>query len=233
MFDFTGLRALVTGATSGIGRAVSDGLAAAGADVVRHGLESDDPELAVDLAAAGAAEKLASTALAGGSIDILVLSASLQVRAPWLAAAPVDVERQLRVNLMASLELLQEIVPGMQARGFGRVLVLGSVQQRRPHPDMVAYAASKAALANVVQNVARQLAPFGTTVNMLSPGVIETPRNSEALASSSYRDQVLSSIPAGRIGSTDDCLAAALLLCSRESGYITGQDLVVDGGMTL
>ena len=159
MFDLSGMRALLTGATSGLGAAIADAMEAHGAEVLRHGLERADPGYDVDLAQPGAAAQLAERALAAGPIDIVVLSASLQVRAGWDTLSADDVERQLRVNVMAGFELLQALVPGMQARGFGRVLSIGSVQLVRPHPDMVAYAASKAALASITRNLARQLAP--------------------------------------------------------------------------
>ncbi|MFK4836059.1 SDR family NAD(P)-dependent oxidoreductase [Microbacterium sp. ZW T2_14] len=233
MFDLMGMRALLTGATSGLGAAIADAMEAHGADVLRHGLEQADPGFDLDLGLPGAAAQLAERALAAGPVDIVVLSASLQIRARWETLSADDVERQLRVNVMAGFELLQALVPGMQARGFGRVLSIGSVQLARPHPDMAAYAASKAAFASIIRNLAGQVAASGVTVNTLSPGVVRTPRNVDALADESYRQRVLSGIPAGRIGEPGDFVAAALLLCSREGGYITGQDLLVDGGMSL
>lgn len=233
MFDLSGMRALVTGGTSGIGAAIADALAAHGAEVLRHGLEDADAGLDVDLAAPGAVTLLAERALAGGPVDIVVLSASLQIRSGWESLSADDVDRQLRVNLVSGFELLQALVPGMRDRGYGRVLTIGSVQQVRPHPDMIAYAASKAALANLTRNLARQVAASGVTVNTLSPGTVHTPRNVDALADQAYRQRVVAGIPAGRIGEPQDCVAAALLLCSPEGGYITGQDLIVDGGMSL
>lgn len=229
MFRFDGLRALVTGATSGIGSAIADALADAGADVVRHGLEAG-ADIDTDLGDPDAARTLAAFA---GDVDILVLSASLQVRARWDALDVASLRRQLDVNLVSSVGLLQAFVPGMQRRGFGRVLTLGSVQLARPHPEMLGYAASKAALANVVHNLAVQVAADGVTVNTLSPGVIDTPRNTAVLADPAYLDRVLAGIPTRRVGTPEDCVAAALLLCSREGGYITGQNLLVDGGMGL
>ena len=229
MFRFDGLRALVTGATSGIGRAIADGLEAHGAGVLRHGLE-EGADLATDLAVEGAGRALAARA---GDVDILVLSASWQTRVRWDALGADDLRRQLDVNLVSSIELMQALVPGMQARGFGRVLTLGSVQLARPHPEMLGYAASKSALASVVHNLALQVAADGVTVNTLSPGVVDTPRNTSVLADPAYLDRVIAGIPARRVGTPEDCVAAALLLCSREGGYITGQNLMVDGGMGL
>ena len=98
---------------------------------------------------------------------------------------------------------------------------------------MAVYAASKAAQMSLVTNLAKQLAPFGITVNNLSPGVILTPRNEDALNDSEYKKQVLSGIPCGFAGTAEDCAAPVLLLASSEGRYITGCDLVADGGMRL
>lgn len=234
-----GRRALVTGSTSGIGLGIADALAARGVTVIGHGLsaaESTDTRTTIreDLTVAGAGSRLAAATLdAVDGIDILVLSASLQVRSAWDEISPADAEAQLRANLMCSLELIQAFAPAMLDRGWGRILAVGSVQQHRPHPDMAVYAASKAGQYSVVRNLAKQFAPRGVTVNNLTPGVIETPRNSEVLADPDYARRVLAGIPAGRAGTVADCVAAALLLCSEEGGYITGQELVVDGGMSL
>jgi len=232
-----GRTALVTGSTSGIGAAIADALERAGARVIRHGLEpvghAGRPSLAEDLAIVGAGARLASAARDVGPVDILVHSASVQIREPWLSITAEQMERQLRVNLVAFLELVQGIAPDMAERRWGRILAIGSVQQARPHPEMAAYAASKAAQANLVSNLAKQLAPRGVTVNSLSPGVIDTPRNRDALASDEYHRRVVGQIPLGRIGTPADCVPLALLLCSDDGGYITGRDLAVDGGYLL
>lgn len=239
-----GRTALVTGSTRGIGAAVATSLVAAGVAVVRHGLpgETSDSEpssgelgtIPADLAAAGAARRLVAEALdLAGRIDILVLCASVQRPAAWDETSADDLAWHFGVNAGASLELIQALAPGMRAAGWGRVLAIGSVQHTRPHPRMLAYAASKAAQLSLVRNLAPQLAPFGITVNCLSPGVIDTPRNAAALTDDGYRARLLERIPAGRIGTPADCTAAAVLLCSDDAGYVTGQDLAVDGGFAL
>lgn len=233
---FDGLTALVTGGTSGIGAAIADGLERAGCRVLRHGLEGGD--LGHDLSARGSGAALATAALElaardRATLDIVVLSASIQIAADWRDTDPEAIELQFRTNVVEPFDLIRQVVPGMVDRGWGRVLAVGSVQQSRPHPRMIAYAASKSAQYSIVRNLAGQVAPHGVTVNSLSPGVIETPRNIVALSDEEYRRSVLKAIPADRLGTPNDCVPAALLLCSREGAYITGQDVVVDGGFLL
>lgn len=229
--------ALVTGSTSGIGKAIARALQDDGVHVLRHGFRNahaDGTTLREDLTQPGAGRRLAEAALAeAGAVDILVLSASLQIRASWDAIDADDAERQFRANVICSLELIQGLAPGMLERGWGRILTLGSVQEAVPHPEMAVYAASKAAQANLVRNLAKQFAGRGVTVNNLAPGVIGTPRNDDALADPAYLARVMSGIPAGRIGTVEDCVGIALLLCSEHGAYLTGQTLFVDGGMSL
>ena len=248
MFDLTGKRALVTGSTQGIGFAIAECLAKQGADVFVHGSTSVEKcekaaqrireggakvkGIAVaDLSKPDGAEKLFEAV--GGEIDILVLNASIQFRRKWNEITPEEMEIQLQTNFKSSLRLIQLCEPHMEEKGWGRVVTIGSVQQYKPHKDMAVYASSKAAQMNLVTNLAKQLAPLGITINNLSPGVIATPRNADALADPVYSKQVYAGIPAGFAGKAEDCAGAALLLCSDEGRYITGIDLTVDGGMKL
>jgi len=251
LFSLAGKRVLVTGSTSGIGRAIAVGFAQAGAEMVLiHGIESDEqaaPVLA-DIAATGARVEYlrqdlgevgggavcAQAALEkAGRIDVVVLSAAVQIRRSWTDIAPEEAGRQVRTNFLASLEILQVLVPPMRQNQWGRVLAIGSVQQRKPHDQMTIYAAMKAAQLNLVGNLAKQLAPDGVTVNCLAPGTFLTERNAGALGDPAYADKVLSGIPARRFGAPSDCVGAALLLCSGAGAYITGANLPVDGGSSL
>jgi NAD(P)-dependent dehydrogenase (short-subunit alcohol dehydrogenase family) len=142
-------------------------------------------------------------------------------------------EQQVNVNWRSAFELIQLAAPSMIERNWGRILTVGSVQEAKPHPDMVIYSALKAAQTLMVQNLAKQFAPHGVTVNNLAPGVINTDRSRARLTDPAYVNKVLSWIPAGHIGEAEDCAGAALLLCSDAGRYITGQSLFVDGGMSL
>jgi len=245
-FNLKGRTALVTGSRGGIGRAIALALAEAGADLVLHDREEDAEfedtaararefrqrvsTIDVDLIETDAADQMAASC---GQVDILVLNASIQYRSNWHQASREEFEAQARVNLGVSLELIQRFAPGMSDRGWGRILTLGSIQQHRPSEHMPVYAALKAAQMNLVVNLARSLAPSGVTINNLSPGVIETARNEEALSEPGYRAEILEGIPASRFGDAQELTGAAMLLCSDAGAYITGVDLKVDGGMSL
>ncbi len=241
--------ALVTGSTRGIGKAIAIALAKAGAQIVLHASsENDRSHCALqevrafaehawfvpgDLSLPGGGRAVAMAAGKCAAVDILVLNASMQCRADWRETPGNEELLQMQTNFHSSLEMIREIAPGMLARRWGRILAIGSVQESKPHPQMPVYAASKAALTNLMRNFALQFASGGVTCNTLSPGVICTDRNEEALSDGSYAEKVRKAIPAGFFGDPEDCAGAALLLCSDASRYITGQTLFVDGGLGL
>ncbi len=243
MFNLNGKRALVTGSTQGIGKAIAKALSEQGATVIVHGSSSMEkcqkaakemsgsPELAVaDLSKSDCAEKLYEQT---GDVDILVLNASVQVRKAWDEITEEEFDFQINTNLKASLALIQKYAPHMKEQNWGRIVTVGSVQQYKPHKDMAVYAASKCGQMSLVTNLGKQLAPFGITINNLSPGVIATPRNDAALSDEEYRTKVIAGIPAGCAGTAEDCAGAAVLLCSEAGRYIVGTDVIVDGGMHL
>lgn len=242
MFELAGKKVLVTGSTQGIGYAIAKCLADRGAQVFVNGAHSEEKTIAaaqkingaipvtVDLSKPECAERLYAVT---GDVDILVLNASVQIRKAWDQITEDEFERQIDINLKASVKLIQKYAPHMKEQRWGRIVTVGSVQQYRPHKDMLIYAASKCAQVSIVNNLAKQLAPYGITVNNISPGVIETPRNEKVLADKEYEKQVLKGIPCEYMGKPEDCAAGALLLCSEEGRYITGTDLVIDGGMHL
>lgn len=246
-FDLAGRVALVTGASRGIGRALALGLAEAGADVAVHYAVRDTEAHAVaddirrlkrrsevvggDLANKDVASKLIEEVVERfGRLDIVVLNASAEHRRPWDAMPAEDFDTEIDVNLRATLALIAAARPHLAARRWGRVLLIGSIQSARPNPMLTVYAALKAANVNLARNLARQLAGCGITVNVLSPGAIATDRNASVLADPAYRARVEAQIPMGRIGEADDCVGAALLLCSDAGRYISGVELFVDGG---
>lgn len=242
MFDLSGKKALVTGSTQGIGFAVARVLSEHGAKVFIHGGSSVEKceraaarienasFVCVDLSDKDAAEKLYKET---GDVDILVLNASVQYRTPWDEIGTEEFSNQVQVNMKTTLDAMQLYAKSMKEKRWGRIVTVGSVQQYKPHKDMAVYAATKSAVMSFVRNIGKQLAPYGVTVNNLNPGVIATPRNDKALSDPEYRKKVLDGIPMGYAGEAEDMAGAALLLCSEEGRYITGIDLLVDGGMSL
>lgn len=246
-FSLADRTALVTGARREIGRAIALTLAKLGARIAIHHAgtseETEDADAVVreieqaggvahafgqDFATDDAGRLLAAAVSAWAAVDILVLNASIELPEAYEDISRAHFDRQIAVNLRTPLELLQTLVPPMAARGWGRVLTIGSVQQMRPHPKMMVYAGTKAAQWNWMRNLARQFGGQGVTVNNLAPGAILTARNRDQMAVEGAA--LVERIPAGRLGHPNDLCGAAALLCSDAGAYINGVNLYVDGG---
>jgi NAD(P)-dependent dehydrogenase (short-subunit alcohol dehydrogenase family) len=241
--------ALVTGAARGIGLAIATRLAEAGAHVIIHDRDAVTADTAVadlrvrglaaspliaDLAEIAAPAAMAAELKATGTEpDIVVLCASVEMLETWDAVSEAAMAAQTAINLQATVRLLQAFLPGMLARGFGRVIAIGSVQEARPNASHFYYAATKAAQTNMILNLARTTQAPDVTLNVIMPGAILTDRNRAVLGQPGRERQVLARIPLGRIGSPEDCAGIALLLCSPEGSYINGAEIAVDGGLRL
>jgi len=247
VFDLKGRRALVTGSSRGIGRALAIGLARQGADVVVHGFQDQTACAEVvaavrqsgvralafdaDLAQPDQCFDLAQAALKGlGGIDIFVSNAGIDHRTPWLEIGLDEIDQEFHVNFRATVLLSQQLAPGMIERKSGRIVALGSVQEQRPNLNQMIYAAAKSAQSCFVRALARELGPHGITANVLAPGAIETDQNAAVLSDPAYRATAEARVPAGRLGSPEDCAGALLLLVSDEGAYINGETVHVDGG---
>ena len=238
--------AFITGSSRGIGKAVALRLAKDGFRVILHGVKEslhikalkDEIEreggkahiMCADLCDLTATKKLCEV-LEG--IDVLVLNASVQHRTPWQEITAEACYEQLNCNFISSMLLIQAVAPHMKNEGWGRIITVGSVQEAKPHPDMLVYSASKAAQTNMMQSLSLQLAKNGITVNNVAPGVIYTDRNVEALSDTAYAKKVTDSIPVGFYGEPADCAGIVSLLCSDDGRYITGQSIYVDGGKSV
>lgn len=245
-FRLNGKRALVTGSSRGIGKAIAIALGEAGAEVIFHGTAMT-PKLQQAIAEATAKgiktecvtgdlsvpAQVTDVADKTGSIDILVLNASVQKYQTIEKFEPEEFEKQFQVNVASSLQLIEAFLPAMKEKQWGRVVVIGSVNHFRPAARLPIYSATKSALDSLIRNMAVSHSHYGITFNTLSPGVIATDRNAAALADPEKVKMLLNGIPAKRFGESSDCAGAALLLCSEAGSYITGANLPVTGGMHL
>ena len=254
-FSMAGRRALVTGGSLSIGRAIVLAFADAGADIAIQYAPAADEQLEhagsatalsaqldaagvrhtlieADFGVAGEGKRTVTAAQAAlGGLDVLVVCASVQQREAFVDISDAQRERQTRINFHASVELMQTAMVGMQARGWGRILTIGSINQTRPDPELAIYAALKSAQHNLSINLARQLAPHGVTVNNLSPGLIATARNAwRRVDAGQWHDIEAKANPMQRAGLPEEMAGAALLLCSDAGSFITGADLQATGG---
>ncbi len=227
-FDLTGRIALVTGSTRGIGKAIGDALEEYGAKVIRHNSK------VCDLSDPAAIEAFFAKLQAENSMpDILVANASIQQKTPWTEFPMDEARKEIQVNFLATLRMFQLCYPKMKAQKWGRLIAVGSVNERRPHPDMCVYAATKSAQENLIRGIGRQVAPEGITVNNLCPGVFYTDRNRECLADPVYGPKVTAAIPMHDYAMPEDAAGAAVLLASDAGRYITGATILIDGGLSI
>lgn len=244
MFDLTGRKALVTGATGGLGGAIARGLHAAGATVVLSGTRAEALEaLAAEFGerAAVVPANLADTASvealvpaaeeAVGPLDILVNNAGITRDNLFMRMKDEEWDSVLAVNLTAAFRLSRAAVKGMMRRRYGRIIGIGSVVGTTGNPGQGNYAAAKAGLVGLTKALAAEVASRGITVNCIAPGFIASPMT-DAL-NEKQREGILTRVPAGRLGEGSDVAAAVLYLASAEAGYVTGQTLHVNGGMAM
>jgi glucose 1-dehydrogenase len=258
MASLAGQKALVTGANTGIGKAIALALGKAGADVAVNYLHDDKAALAVVAEIqAGGARAFAHRADVGsepdvtamyeavlrefGTLDILVANAGIQMDASFADMSLAQWDLVLRVNLTgpflcaraAVREFLRRGVRPEVSRAAGKIICISSVHQVIPWAGHVNYAASKGGVKLMMESLAQEVAPRKIRVNAIAPGAIRTSINTAAWESEAAMKGLLKLMPYGRIGEPDDIGKAAVWLASDESDYVTGTTLFVDGGMTL
>jgi 3-oxoacyl-[acyl-carrier protein] reductase len=244
MFDLTGMTALVTGASGGIGSAIARALAGQGARLAvsgsnaeklesfRAGLGGDHVALAANLSDAAAVDALVPQAVdALGKLDILVNNAG--VTRDNLAMRMKDEEWSdvIRINLEAAFRLSRAALKPMMRARFGRIVSITSVVGATGNPGQANYAASKAGLVGMSKALAQEVASRNITVNCIAPGFIQSAMTD--VLPDAQKEALLGRIPAGRLGAGEDIGAAAVYLASREAGYVTGQTIHVNGGMAM
>lgn len=245
MFDLTGMTALVTGASGGIGSAIARALAGQGARLALSGsnaekleafraeLDGDHVAIVCNLSDAAAVDALlpqAAEAL-GGRIDILVNNAGVTRDNLAMRMKDEEWDQVIRVNLEAAFRLMRAACRPMMKQRFGRIISITSVVGATGNPGQVNYAASKAGLTGMTKALAQEVASRGITVNCVAPGFIRSAMTD--VLPEAQKSALLGRIPVGDLGTGEDVGAAVAYLASREAGYVTGQTLHVNGGMAM
>ncbi len=242
-FRLDGLRALVTGASKGIGRAGAVALAAAGAEVVLAARSLDElEETATALGEAGHAARAAQLDVtdrdavralveASGPFDILLNNAGTNIREPFLEVPDSSVDRLLDLNIRAMFTVAQAVARGMAEQGRGGAIInLSSVNGHVAGANRTVYTATKHAIEGLTKAMAFELGPKGIRVNAVAPGFVETPLTQAFLADEKIRTSQIRRMPLGRIMTVEDIMGAIVFLASPASAMVTGTSLVIDGG---
>ena len=242
LFDFTGKRALVTGAANGLGEAISRAFVSVGAHVILA--DRDEPSLrkvAAELAGSctsqifeqGDLSSVEELAAASGDVDILVNNAGIVVRGPLLDLDPGDLRRVVDVNLVGPIALTRWVGGAMVRRGGGTVINISSQMAFVGARHRSVYASTKLAIVQFTRTSALEWGPHGVRVNCIAPGRTVTAINRDIWNDPAEYEAALQRIPLRRYGQPDDIANAALFLASQAASYITGQTIVVDGGWIL
>ncbi|MCC7276300.1 MAG: glucose 1-dehydrogenase [Alphaproteobacteria bacterium] len=249
MFDLTGRVALVTGGSRGIGWEMARALATAGASVAvvgrdratldarvadLEGMGSAGFGIAADLSDPKAGAGVVAECEAHfGRVDILVNNAGVNHRRPLAEFDLADFERVLATNLTSCFALAKAVAPGMAARGHGRIISTSSIMASTARPTIVAYVAAKGGLSSMTRGLAVELGPGGITVNAIAPGFIATDMTTPLQQNPEFDAMIHGRTPLRRWGRVDDLAGATVFLASDAASYLTGQTIIIDGGLTI
>ncbi|KLU09442.1 glucose 1-dehydrogenase [Kocuria sp. SM24M-10] len=249
VFDITGRLALVTGSSRGLGRALAAGLAEAGARVVLHGRDGEalarvrdeitgrtgtaPATAAFDLTDADAVRSGIEAVVAEHGVpDILVNNAGIQRRAPFAEFTAQDWEDIVAANLSSAFHVSRAVVPGMQERGSGKIVNIASVQSVLARQTIAPYSATKGGVVMLTKGMAADLARYNIQVNAISPGYFATEMNQALIEDEAFNAWVVDRTPAQRWGRVEELVGTLIYLCSDASSFVSGHNVLVDGGMT-
>jgi Dehydrogenases with different specificities (related to short-chain alcohol dehydrogenases) len=250
LFDLHGKTALVTGSTRGIGYALAEGLARAGADIIVNGTTREGVDGAIaSLAAAHPGRRISGEAFditdeaavtaaitareAVGAIDILVNNAAVQHRQPMTELGVDDWRRVIELDLTAPFVVGRAVARGMLARGSGKIINICSIQTDLARPTIAPYTAAKGGLRNLTRAMTAEWAGRGLQINGIAPGYIRTEMTQALIEDAAFDSWVVGRTPAARWGEVDDLIGPAVWLASDASAYVNGQVIFIDGGMSV
>jgi gluconate 5-dehydrogenase len=247
LFDLSGRTALVTGSSRGLGRAIAEGLARAGARLIVNGVDPARVEAAVgEIRAAGHAaegsafdvtdeaaivEAFARFDAAATEIDILVNNAGIQVRKPLVEFSSAEWRKVIETNLTSAFVIGREAAKRMIPRKRGKIVNIGSLASELARPTVGPYTAAKGGIKNLTRSMAVEWAASGIQANAIGPGYMLTDMNEALVNNPDFNGWLMSRIPSKRWGRPDELVGAAVFLASSASDYVNGQIIYVDGGM--
>jgi NAD(P)-dependent dehydrogenase (short-subunit alcohol dehydrogenase family) len=249
LFDLTGKTALVTGATSGMGKAIAHAMGIHGASLV---VSSNEPNgvkntvlefrkmgirtigITCDMSKKDEITTLAQESIKQyGTIDILVNCVGLAPVGSFFEINQENFEATMAVNLQAAIYMTKLILPAMQAQKAGSIIYIASIAGVRGNKNLGLYGISKAGLIELTRNLAVEFGPYNIRVNSISPGLINTPFSQALLQNEEFMKKRLSQTPLRKVGEVDEIAGVAVMLASKAGGFITGQNIIVDGGTTI
>lgn len=249
LFDLGGKTALVTGASSGMGKAIAEAMGLHGAGII---VSSNDEAackavaeeflgkniravaIPCDMGQQADIQNLVENALvATGKIDILVSCVGIAPAGSFEDIEASDFEKIMQINLQSAIELTQKVLPGMVARKDGVLIYLASIAAVRGNKNIGLYGISKAGLVQLVRNLAVEYGPDNIRVNAISPGMIDTPFSKNLIENESFMKRRLALTPLRRVGTPAEIAGIAVMLASKAGAFMTGQNIIVDGGTVI
>jgi len=248
LFNLSGKTALITGSSQGIGFALADGMAEAGASIVLNGRDNNKLNKAAGLLEAkgvnvqisafdvtehASVQNAVNELEANGTcIDILVNNAGMQHRGPLEEFDPAAFELLLQTNIASVFHVSQAVGKHMIKRGEGKMVNIASVQTALARPGIAPYTATKGAVGNLTKGMATDWAKYGLQCNAIAPGYFDTPLNAALVADETFSSWLKTRTPAGRWGNVEELVGACIFLSSAASSFVNGHTLYVDGGIT-